>query len=177
MRSGCPVFTGARRSRLAVPFDDVFGELLDRRPVALDVTGAHALQLHPAVTQSRGAALGGVGFTTAENRHRRLGMRFDHHLGDPVVLATPGHPAAAPQRAQRRDHLVKSFAPSGTRPSDTADAVATCFATSSVVARGDVDGVGEPQTFGHRAIAPMSTQESGQAVSGAHIGLPVGESG
>ncbi len=65
---------------------------------------------HPAVADARRAPERGVGLTAAQDRHRGGGMRFDHQFGHLVVLAAPGHPAATPQRAQRRDHLVEPLA-------------------------------------------------------------------
>ena len=124
---------------------------------------------------------------------------FDHHLGHLVVLAAPRHPAAAPQLPQRRNHLVEPLAAGRRSPGPSARTPRASSRRRPRATPGPRRAptpsrpAWPPRSTAARvrrrprwrtaavvvtaAIAPMSTQESGHAVSGAHPGLPVGESG
>ena len=73
--------------------------------VVPDVCGAD-----PAIAQPSRPAQRHFRFAAAQDRHRGRRMRLEHQRGHLVVPPAPRHPAALPQRSQRRDHLVEPLA-------------------------------------------------------------------
>ncbi len=153
--SVAPVFAPQRRQFLHIP---------DR--VVPDVGGAD-----PAIAQPSRPAQRHLRFAAAQDRHRRRRVRLEHQLWHLVVPPAPRHPAALPQRTQRRDHLVQPLAAAAEILSQQLEFLAHPAGADGQrhpaagdhrcgrhllgdlderPGRGDVDGVGEPQPSGGR---------------------------